>query len=98
MISPLKIGPDRDGKDVDIKNYRSMVGSLMYLMASRPNIMFATGACARYQAQPKESHVLAVKRILRYLKGTPYLGLWYPKGLGFHLKEEHIRLSTISWG
>ena len=80
-----KIGPDRDGKDVDIKTYRSMIGSLIYLTASRPDIMFATGVCARYQRQPKESHLLAVKRILRYLKGTPYLGLWYPKGLGFQL-------------
>jgi hypothetical protein len=86
MATGNKIGPDRDGKDVDIKTYRSMIGSLMYLTASRPDIMFATGVCARYQSQPKESHLLAVKRILRYLKGTPYLGLWYPKGLGFQLK------------
>ena len=58
----------------------------MYLRASRPDIMLAIGVYARYQSKPKESHLLAVKRIMRYLKGTPYLGLWYPKGLGFELK------------
>ncbi|KAJ9541563.1 hypothetical protein OSB04_028069 [Centaurea solstitialis] len=74
------------GKDVDLRTYRGMVGSLMYLTASRPDIMFATCVCARYQAKPKESHLAAVKRIFRYLKGTPYYGLWYPKGLGFELQ------------
>ncbi|KAJ9536404.1 hypothetical protein OSB04_un000417 [Centaurea solstitialis] len=73
-------------KDVDLRTYRGMVGSLMYLTASRPDIMFATCVCARYQAKPKESHLAAVKRIFRYLKGTPYYGLWYPKGLGFELQ------------
>ena len=71
MATGNKISPDRDGKDVDIKTYRSMIGSLMYLTASRPDIMFAIGVCARYQSQPKESHLPAVKRILRDLKGTP---------------------------
>ncbi|KAJ9538987.1 hypothetical protein OSB04_031720 [Centaurea solstitialis] len=80
------IGPDHEGKDVDLRTYRGMVGSLMYLTASRPDIMFATCVCARYQAKPKESHLAAVKRIFRYLKGTPYYGLWYPKGLGFELQ------------
>ncbi|GKB95499.1 hypothetical protein Tco_0981636 [Tanacetum coccineum] len=63
-----------------------MIGSLMYLTASRPDIQFSTCLCARYQANPKESHLVAVKRIRRYLKGTPNLGLWYPKGPGFDLK------------
>ncbi|GJZ84615.1 hypothetical protein Tco_0649954, partial [Tanacetum coccineum] len=63
-----------------------MIGSLMYLTASRPDIQFSTCLCARSQANPKESHLLAVKRIFRYLKGTPNLGLWYPKGSGFDLK------------
>ncbi|KAJ9561372.1 hypothetical protein OSB04_006532 [Centaurea solstitialis] len=80
------IGPDHEGKDVDLRNYRSMVGSLMYLTVSRPDIMFATCVCARYQAKPKESHLAAVKRIFRYLKGTSYYGIWYPKGLGFELQ------------
>ncbi|KAJ9536009.1 hypothetical protein OSB04_un000825 [Centaurea solstitialis] len=86
MATGNKIGPDHEGKDVDLRTYRGMVGSLMYLTASRPNIMFATCVCARYQAKPKESHLAAVKRIFRYLKGTPYYGLWYPKGLGFELQ------------
>ncbi|KAJ9536732.1 hypothetical protein OSB04_un000117 [Centaurea solstitialis] len=85
MATGNKIGPDHEGKDVDLRTYRGMVGSLMYLTASRPDIMFATCVCARYQAKPKESHLAAVKRIFRYLKGTPYYGLWYPKGLGFEL-------------
>ncbi|KAJ9565735.1 hypothetical protein OSB04_001701 [Centaurea solstitialis] len=86
MATGNKIGPDHEGKDVDLRTYRGMVGSLMYLTASRPDIMFATCVCARYQAKPKESHLAAVKRIFRYLKGTPYYGLWYPKGLGFELQ------------
>ncbi|GJX73855.1 hypothetical protein Tco_0312450 [Tanacetum coccineum] len=63
-----------------------MNGSLIYLTASRPNIQFSTCLCARYQANPNESHLIAVKRIFRYLKGTPSLGLWYPKCSGFDLK------------
>ncbi|GJT63256.1 hypothetical protein Tco_1006789 [Tanacetum coccineum] len=63
-----------------------MIGSLMYLTASKPDIQFSTCLCARYQANPKESHLIAVKRIFRYLKGTPSLGLWYPKCSGFDLK------------
>ncbi|KAJ9565617.1 hypothetical protein OSB04_001583 [Centaurea solstitialis] len=86
MATGNKIGPDHEGKDVDLRTYRGMVGSLMYLTAIRPDIMFATCVCARYQAKPKESHLAAVKRIFRYLKGTPYYGLWYPKGLGFELQ------------
>ncbi|GKC51035.1 hypothetical protein Tco_1073780 [Tanacetum coccineum] len=63
-----------------------MIGSLMYLTASRPDIQFSICLCVRYQANPKESHLVAIKRIFKYLKGTPNLGLWYPKGLGFDLK------------
>ncbi|GJU32438.1 putative ribonuclease H-like domain-containing protein [Tanacetum coccineum] len=70
---------DRDAADVDEHLYRSMIGSLMYLTASRPDIMFAVCACARFQVSPKTSHLLAVKRIFRYLKGKPSLGLWYSK-------------------
>nr|GEY19019.1 hypothetical protein [Tanacetum cinerariifolium] len=72
-------GKDGTGKDVDLHLYRSMIGSLMYLTTSRPYIMFAVYACARYQVTPKECHLHAVKRIFRYLKGHPKLGLWYPK-------------------
>ncbi|GKF00181.1 putative ribonuclease H-like domain-containing protein, partial [Tanacetum coccineum] len=70
---------DGDAADVDEHLYRSMIGSLMYLTASRPDIMFSVYACARFQVSPKTSHLLAVKRIFRYLKGKPSLGLWYSK-------------------
>ena len=62
-----------------------MIGSLLYLTASRKDIMFATCLCARFQANLKESHLIAVKRIFRYLKGTQSLGLWYPKDTCFNL-------------
>ncbi|KAJ9536691.1 hypothetical protein OSB04_un000164 [Centaurea solstitialis] len=77
--------PDLAGKSVDQKIYRSMIGSLLYLTATRPDIMFSTCFCARFQANPKESHLAAVKRILRYLKDTPEMGLWYPKDSSFEL-------------
>ncbi|GJZ72984.1 putative ribonuclease H-like domain-containing protein [Tanacetum coccineum] len=76
---------DEDGEEVDVHLYRSMIGSLMYLTSSRPDIMFTVCACARYQVNPKVSHLHAVKRILRYLKGQPKLGLWYPKDFPFDL-------------
>nr|GEX82845.1 hypothetical protein [Tanacetum cinerariifolium] len=76
---------DSDGKDVDVHTYRSMIGSLMYLTSSRPDIMFAVCAYARFQMTLKVSHLNAVKRIFRYLKGKPYLGLWYPKDSPFDL-------------
>ncbi|GJX72319.1 uncharacterized mitochondrial protein-like protein [Tanacetum coccineum] len=76
---------DEDGKEVNVHLYRSMIGSLMYLMSSRPDIMFPVCACARYQVNPKVSHLHAVKRIFRYLKGQPKLGLWYPKDSPFYL-------------
>nr|GEZ02181.1 hypothetical protein [Tanacetum cinerariifolium] len=76
---------DKIGKDVDLHLYRSMIGSLMYLTASRPDIMFAVCACARHQVTPKECHLHAVKRIFRYLKGHHKLGIWYPKDSPFDL-------------
>ncbi|GJW75810.1 putative ribonuclease H-like domain-containing protein [Tanacetum coccineum] len=76
---------DEDGEEVDVHMYRSMIGSLMYLTSSRPDIMFAVCACARYQVNPKVSHLHAVKMIFRYLKGQPKLGLWYPKDSPFDL-------------
>nr|GEX09193.1 hypothetical protein [Tanacetum cinerariifolium] len=78
-------GKDETGKDVDLHLYRSMIGSLMYLTASRPDIMFAICACSRHQVTSKECHLHAVKRIFRYLKGHPKLGLWYPKESPFDL-------------
>ncbi|GKA44716.1 hypothetical protein Tco_0737512 [Tanacetum coccineum] len=76
---------DEDGEEVDVHLYRSMIGSLKYLTSSRPDIMFAVCACARYQVNPKVSHLHAVKKIFRYLKGQPKLGLWYPKDSPFDL-------------
>ncbi|GJR80727.1 putative ribonuclease H-like domain-containing protein [Tanacetum coccineum] len=76
---------DAEAEDVDIHLYRSMIGSLMYLTASRPDIMFVVCAYARFQVTPKVSHLHAVKRIFRYLKGQPKLGLWYHKVLPFDL-------------
>ena len=62
-----------------------MIGSLLYVTASRPDVMFSVCMCARFQASPRESHLKATKRILRYLKHTPNVGLWYPKGAKFEL-------------
>ncbi|GJV27616.1 hypothetical protein Tco_1384064 [Tanacetum coccineum] len=69
MVPPNKLGPDLNGKVVNETQYRGMIGSLMYLTASRLNIQFSTCLYARYQANPKESHLIVVKRIFRYLKG-----------------------------
>ncbi|GJU46631.1 putative ribonuclease H-like domain-containing protein [Tanacetum coccineum] len=76
---------DENGEEVDVHMYRSMIGSLINLTSLRPDIMFAVCACARYQVNPKVSHLHAVKRIFRYLKGQPKLGLWYPKDSPFDL-------------
>jgi hypothetical protein len=76
---------DTGGKSVDQKVYWSMMGCLPYLCASRPDIMLSICMCARFQANPKEVHLRAVKRIMRYLVYTPKFGLWYPKGSTFDL-------------
>nr|GEV17581.1 uncharacterized mitochondrial protein AtMg00810-like [Tanacetum cinerariifolium] len=76
---------DLSGTLVDKKKYRSMVGALMYLTASRPDIVHATCYCARYQAKPTEKHLTVVKQIFRYLKDNIHMGLWYPKDTGFKL-------------
>nr|GEW75634.1 putative ribonuclease H-like domain-containing protein [Tanacetum cinerariifolium] len=76
---------DPDSEDVDVYTYRSMIGSLMYLTSSRPEIMFVVCACARFQVTPKASHLHVVKRVFRYLKGKSHLGLWYPKDSLFNL-------------
>ncbi|GJY29330.1 putative ribonuclease H-like domain-containing protein [Tanacetum coccineum] len=77
---------DEEAADVDVNLYRSMIGSLMYLTASRPDIMFAVCACSRFQVTQKTSHLNVVKRIFRYLKGKPKLGLWYPRVSSFDLE------------
>jgi transposase InsO family protein len=80
MSTSCYLDKDEGGKSVDESKYRGMIGSLLYLTASRPDIMFSVCMCARFQANPKESHLSAVKRIMRYLIGTQNMGLWYPKG------------------
>ncbi|GJY90555.1 retrovirus-related pol polyprotein from transposon TNT 1-94 [Tanacetum coccineum] len=77
---------DEEAEEVDVHLYRSMIGSLMYLTASRPDITFAVCTCVRFQVTPKTSHLHAVKRIFRYLKGQPKLGLWYPRDSPFMLE------------
>jgi hypothetical protein len=84
---------DTGGKSVDQKVYRSMIGSLLYLCASRLDIMLSVCMCARFQTNPKEVHLRAVKRIMRYLVYTPNFGLWYPKGSTFDL----IGYSDVDW-
>nr|GFC80552.1 retrovirus-related Pol polyprotein from transposon TNT 1-94 [Tanacetum cinerariifolium] len=79
------IDADLIGTSVDQTKYRSMVGVLMYLIASIPDIVHATCYCARYQAKPTEKHLTVNKRIFRYLKDTNNMGLWYPKDTGFEL-------------
>ncbi|GJW84324.1 retrovirus-related pol polyprotein from transposon TNT 1-94 [Tanacetum coccineum] len=80
MSSDTKLTKDEECESVDSTKYRGMIGSLLYLTASRPDIMFSVCLCARFQEAPKTSHLEAVKRIFRYIKGTTHLGLWYPKG------------------
>nr|GEY97224.1 hypothetical protein [Tanacetum cinerariifolium] len=78
---------DPDGEDVDVNTYRLMIASLIYLNSSRLDIMFAVCACAHFYVTPKVSHLHAVKRIFRYLKGKPHLGLWYPEDSPFNLVD-----------
>ncbi|KAJ0613443.1 putative RNA-directed DNA polymerase [Helianthus annuus] len=80
-----RITPDLKGESVNSSLYRAMIGSLMYLTASRPKIMYPTCLLARYQANPTTSHLAAVKRIFRFLKGCLDTGLWYPRGDSFDL-------------
>ncbi|GJS04164.1 copia protein [Tanacetum coccineum] len=82
MSSDTKLTKDKECESVDSTKYRGMIGSLLYLTASRPDIMFSVCLCACFQEAPKTSHLEAVKRIFRYIKGTTHLGLWYPKGTG----------------
>ncbi|GJV05793.1 putative ribonuclease H-like domain-containing protein [Tanacetum coccineum] len=86
METKVALTKDEEAVDVDVHLYRSMIGSLMYLTASRPDIMFAVCACSRFQVTPKTSHLNAVKRIFKYLKGKPNLGLWYPRESPFDLE------------
>jgi hypothetical protein len=86
---------DEGGTMVDQKLFRSIIGSLLYITASRPDVMFSVCMCARFQASPREIHLKATKRILRYLKYTPNIGLWYPKGAQFEL-DNRIRTMRVA--
>ena len=89
MSKTIKLDKYEKGKEVDVKIYRGMISSLLYLTASRPEIMFSVCLCARFQSCPKESYLLVVKIIFRYLSGTIDLALWYPIGT-------HIDLTCYS--
>ena len=94
MSPTCKLDKDEEGHSIDQKLYRGMIGSLLYLTASRPDIQFSVCICARFQVNPKESYILAIKRIIRYLKGTINLGLWYSKDSSVNL----IGYSDIDYG
>ena len=79
MSPNVKLTIDLLGKSVDPSLYRSMIGSLFYLTASKPDISYSVGVCARYQANPKESHMTTLKRIIKYVKTTTEFGVWYKK-------------------
>jgi len=85
MSTACYLDKDETGQSIEIKKYRGIIGSLNYLSASRPAIMFSICMCARDQSNPKESHLSVVKRIMRYLLGTINLGLWYPKNSSYNL-------------
>ncbi|KAJ9544481.1 hypothetical protein OSB04_024188 [Centaurea solstitialis] len=85
MPKNFQLNAESSSKPVDQKNYRAIFGSLLYLTASRHDIVFSTGVCARFQCDPREPHLSAVKRILKHLKGAPDFDLWYPKDSGFEL-------------
>nr|GEW72039.1 integrase, catalytic region, zinc finger, CCHC-type, peptidase aspartic, catalytic [Tanacetum cinerariifolium] len=85
VVESPALDADKGGKLIDTIRYRSMVGSLMYLSTSRPDIVFTICMCARYQAKPTEKHLHAIKRIFQYLQETIHMGLWYPKDSGFKL-------------
>ena len=93
LITGHKLRKDDESKEVDQKLYRSMIGSLLYVIASRLDAMQVVRLVARFQANPKEAHVLAIKRIFMYLKGTTKFGLWYPKGNEFTL----VSYTNLDW-
>ncbi|XP_075515374.1 secreted RxLR effector protein 161-like [Primulina tabacum] len=85
MSSSIKLDKDEEGISIDTEMYIGLIGSLLYLTASRLDIMFVVCLRARFQANPMQSHFFAAKRILKYFKGTSNVGLWYPKDSSFNL-------------
>jgi hypothetical protein len=98
MSTTTTFDANEEGEHVDQKEYRSMIGSLLYLTATRPDIQFSVCLCARFQASPRTSHRQAVKRIFRYLRHTPNFGLWYSASstLALHGFQMQI-LPSVSW-
>nr|GEY05689.1 uncharacterized mitochondrial protein AtMg00810-like [Tanacetum cinerariifolium] len=82
MSTKIKLTKGDEADFVDSSKHQGMIGSLLYLTTSKPDIMFSVCLCARFQENPKTTHLEAVKRIFRYIRGTSHLGLWYPKGTG----------------
>jgi hypothetical protein len=108
MGSTATLDADDDGEPVDQREYRSMIGSLLYLTATRPDIQFSVCLCARFQASPRTSHRQPVKRIFRYLQSAPGIGLWYSSsstlslhGCGFcwlsSREEVYFWFLSVSW-
>ncbi|XP_070047103.1 secreted RxLR effector protein 161-like [Nicotiana tomentosiformis] len=85
IATATRLDMDKPGSPVNETMYRGIIESLLYVTASRPDIIFSVGLCARFQSNPKESHLKTAKRILRYLKGTQDLVLYYPSGDNFDL-------------
>ena len=89
VITPMqtncKLSKDDDSKSTDQRKYRSMIGRILYVKTYTLYVIHAVGQVARFQEEPKESHVLAAKRIFKYLKGTQEFGLWYLKGKDLYL-------------
>ena len=85
IATSIYLDLDEKGKLVDELKYRGMIGSLLYLTTSRPDIMLSVCLCTRYETNPKEFHLTTVKRIIKNLKGTTNVGLWYPKGTSLSL-------------
>ncbi|GJU12367.1 retrovirus-related pol polyprotein from transposon TNT 1-94 [Tanacetum coccineum] len=97
MVERSKLDEDLSGVPVDQTQYRSMVGSMMYLTASRPDLVFVVCMCARYQSKPTKKHLDAVKQVFRYLQGTINMGLWYPKDTAMALTAYVDADHAVSW-
>jgi hypothetical protein len=93
MVVSCKLIKDDISPDVDQRTYRSIIGSLLYITTSHPDIMQVVGMVGRYQSSPKKIHLAAVKMIFKYLKGTMTYGLWYPRNHNFQLTS----YSDVDW-
>ena len=100
MVTGCKLSKDDESLEVDHTMFRSMIGSLLYVTTTRPDVMQAVGLLARFHSAPKETHVTTIKSIFKYLKSTMEYGLWYPKGQDFTLKaftNAHWAGSVDDW-